>query len=127
MNPGLDASVTIGRKLHRGSTPGGRMRRTLAVLGLLAAGCGHKTNTPVTDQGKTLSPQSSAAVVATVLGFLPITEVIVTDIPDICGKFSGINACNPGASSATGVVTDGSILPLAALANASGDFPTATA
>jgi len=97
------------------------MRRLSLALVLVCAACGGKSNTAVTDQGVTLTPKSDAAAVGTVFGFIPVTEVIVTDIPDICGAFGSINACS-GSSSGLPAVTSGSLLVLEVISTSSGDY-----
>ncbi|MBS2031057.1 MAG: hypothetical protein JST54_24360 [Deltaproteobacteria bacterium] len=96
------------------------MRRICLALLVLASACGGKSNTAVTDQGTTLTPKSDAAVVGTFFGFIPITEVIVTDVPNLCGEFSNISPCN--SSSSTIPVTSGSMLVVAVISTASGDY-----
>src|SRR5437660_10390724 len=98
------------------------MRKPLLVLAVLASACGGKSNSPVTDQGVTLKPQSSAAAVG-VAFIIPVMEVIVTDVPNICGAFGSFNACNPSQSSSPlTTVTSGSILVITAFTNSTGDF-----
>lgn len=60
------------------------MRRTFAVVMALAMAACSGGNSPVTDQGKTLTPKSAAFGSGTFFGILPIVILVVSDIADVC-------------------------------------------